>query len=433
MIIDVIPIPIQITTESPIEMSSPLWLTNDLLRNSEDLWMLSRDIGNSNQIHRYKLIETAPEAILEHVVISFDEMNPVTLGLSSHPHVSVDLIPISTKITFYDDRPTMSYRHRQGITYAISKLTGCNSGELESIHNLMLMAIGSGIWDYKRLEVNAAYQDYLKRVAHRVSGLLTHDEPACEMLISRLSEIAQLLSTDLSVSEPNVFLDIVESVTRIPKLSKCDNVSRQWFNKRSIDSHILKPLYLDLPNTKRIVNLVASHDIFPLENHVEYTVPDNVRWEFLPLIDQLSILPYTDLSVTFGPRWLNVNYAVSFSPSKPDLSSLPHNYGNHTHRGLTCDMYSFENHTFLTELSIMIQKLAMNLGLNPRTVCCNVVKTFREDVYVEFYQDGDDHFEDHIVQHCIPTKFYFDLTMHSLGTRSILTRDLVDAITPDNY
>lgn len=435
MILEIIPIPIQVRTNKHIEMSTPLFLRNPLLRDSESLWSTSRDLLNQNQLHRYKIIEISNDAILEHIVVSFDELDPISLGLVEDHTVSVDLYPISTKIVRHNDRPSSAYRHRKGIEAVISKLIGCEKESLDSVHKMFIDMVGHGMWQYKLLNMARHYDAFKKSMKPRIDSLITHDESACDLLLNKMGDMTEILQINQRIADDPAFLfDIVENLSSVPQLSADDRLSKRCFNKSSIQSLELKPIVNNYPYKRTLAHLVASHDIFPIDEDVEYSLPIPLRAYLLPLIDQMGILPYTDLSITIAPNDLHVNYAVSIVDCKHKLETIPENYGSgRSYSGLAANQYMFKAPTYVEQLARVLGKMAIMIGLDARTVKCNLVKTFREDVYIEFYEDDNPRFDDYVNSNRLPTKFYFDLTMCALGTRAIVSKDMVDAITPDHY
>lgn len=434
MILDVIPMPIRIRTNSPIEMSSPLWLSNALIQNSEDIWQLSRNFKHSDHLYRYKIIELSNCAILEHIVLSVDEMHPSTLGLIMDANVPVSLYPISTKVVYDNGSPATTYRHRRGIEKIISILTGCHTNELESVHRMFLDMVGAGMWHYRYLDMVKPYVQLRDQLKNRVNTLVAGDELATDILVSKMGNITDLLSADMSkVCDPNTFSDLVEEMSHVPDYSHEDKLSPRFFARGVFSSHVLKPYMIKTKQQRSLVHLIATHDIFPIDETVEYSIPIEVRNNLLPLIDQLGTLPYTDISITIGARWMHVNYAASMVDTTPNITDIPGNYGVKVlNPKLMPEDYRFSTPKFIDTFARSLAKFAISLGLNANTVTCTLVKTFREDIYIEFFEDGED-FNNYVTSSCIPTRFYLDLTMCTLGTRGIVTRELADAVIPEYY
>lgn len=436
MIIDIIPMPIQVRTGSPIEMSSPLWINNNLIRCSEELWLTSRDLKRIDGLYRYKFIECPNNnTVIEHIVLSLDELNPMTLGLNIDRNIPVDLYPISTKIISSTGRPAHAYRHRQGIQAILSKLTGCNKNEFASIHEMFINMAGSGMWINNRLDMAQKFLELKEQLKPRLHALISSEEVTNDLLMNNMGNLAYFLETDNVQSCDSVFLmDLIEDVCGVPNISSIDKTSKKIVGKQTIPSHDLRPLVMDRPFHKRLRHLVATHDIFAVDDTVEYSLPDNTRWELLPLIDRLHILPYTDVSITISPNDLHVNYAVSMVSGVPDIKNIPESCKrSEAYNELLAEHYRFKTPTYLQSLAVVISKLALRTGLNPRTVSCNIVKTFREDVYIEFYENDNSVFDRYVEANCIPTKYYLDLTMCTLGTRGIVTEQMYNSIIPEYY
>jgi hypothetical protein len=432
MILDIVSIPIQI--EAEVDMQVPLFVRNDPFRSEdESVWCMSRKLDGT-ALYRYKIIELVFGAVIEHIVVSFDEMNPSTLGIVGDYQTPVDIYPISSKIVSNDGKRTLVYKHRQGIQTVISKISGDPVHSMESIHHMFLNTVGAGMWKHKRLDLAKEFIDYRNSVEPRINALLTSDEEGCDTLLSRMSDIAFMLDHDFSDScHDKFFVNLIDELSCLPTPCRVDNLSDKWFGKSHISSFDLKPYISESLLSKNVINQLITHDVFKLDDTVEYSLPEMMRWQLLPLIDKLGALPYTDLSITVDVNDLHVNYAVSMTANTIDPESIKNDASkvDIPIRKLCPSDYMLKSPSYVEGLARCLMKFAWLAKINPKQTKCTLVKTFREDVYIKF--TGNEKFINYVRSSHVPTKYYLDLTMCSLGTRALIPRDFYNSSIPAHY
>ena len=427
MIHDIIEMPIQIPPREPVEMASCMFLGPP--GSDDHIYFLSRDLeADYGSMYRYKLIEQHPGAWIERSFISFDELdlfnmklvNPAIADIGRLP--SINLYPITTKVHEItpDGVNIRAYRHFSSIKEVLHTLCGMEVRDLFSIHHLFIHAVATSLMEFNELDFSDALMEFAESNRVRLKSVISADDDVNSNLITCMNDLSNYRMLDLFANTKQEFVELVETFSKLPVVAGCDQFTRWMGIRPYIESINLYPHLSPTYGSRRFSVQIATQDIFPVDHTINYHSDPKHRWDIAPLINLLELLPYTDLSLEFGPildgckRAPHVHYAISmFGPVQEFQTMLykdPTDIFKPRHRVSGVKLCHLE---FILRNFIKSECITQN----PEEAKISLVKTFCDDVYIDVECSG------------IHYQYYFDLTLFALGSKGVVDMDLFNVIT----
>lgn len=419
MIIDIVEVPIKLPPYTDVNTEAVFWTRTSPWYEAivEDVLLIGRRFDSNEHIHRYKIIESRVGMIIERSVLTLDELDTTSLYLKDTKGESIPIYPITTKIHMMENGSikTRAYRHLNSIRELISKIYKVEPEDVCSVHDLFIKVMLTTLANYQQYDAEHFLSKYQTSNQHRLNALLCAEEISNIKLCSNISSVVETCM-DLSntCTTADEVVETVDTFSKLPKLESLDPLSILFTQNPYIESIQLKNHLAPSYHLRQVSVSIASHDIFNLDGSVQYEVPEGLRWMLYPLINELELLPYTDLSVTFSEKGNpHVHYGLSRFGMVPSIESYQSK--NKLSIALVGDEMPFSNWnnpTLLNDLQLCIAKfiLHLNLKLHLRDLEYTLVKTFHDDAYLSI--------------RCKRTnktiKYYFDLTLYALGSRGIL-------------
>jgi hypothetical protein len=435
MIVDIIPMPLKIPPFTDINTESRFWVNSGTWYGSrvdEDLMHLGRVLDSSECVFRYKIIEARQGMMIERSVITLDELDTDYLSLAGDREVSIPIYPITTKVHKIRTGgvDVSAYRHLNSIKALLHRVYSTPSEDMYSVHQMYLHAMNNTTMAYDMWEVQSVLTKYAKENHYRLKTLVCANEYINTKLTSNISSMVDLQMELINTSlNPEEVIEGLEAVFKLPTLECYDGLSMHVTQKPCIDSHTLRKYLAPAYSSRHYSMSITTNDIFDIDESVIYEVPEELRWLTLPLINQLELLPYTDLSIGFTGKLggkKHVNYAISHFGQVPDFSTVMCTEA----LGIDLNIHHLQNafgdrYTILHDLNICLYKLISNLPIDAPLpdLNYNLVKTFQDDVYLYIHQIS--------TGKC--WKYYFDLTMYALGTRGIVSSTVLNQIPLSSY
>jgi len=299
---------------------------------------------------------------------------------------------------------------------------------------LFIAAVAASMHKYNRIDYSTALIAFATRNRARLHMLLSANEEDNCTLLSNIHHLSGGYTAELFDAE-DMFVAMIDSMSQLPQASPHDTVTRVSGGRGYVDSTWLRP-HLSPEYTRRMYSAnTPESDVHDVSKSA-YSPPQDLGNYVSPILNMMELMPYTDISITFrfGER-AKIDYAHSvfgnvrsaqtditknlFTPAKYSKDGAARSTG-----AVSLLNMSLAIEAFAIAVNSLYNERNCPYGVSPKfkialdQVECRVVKTFREEVYIDVLSvDGQMHLQ-----------FYFDLTMYALGTNGLMDIRTVNSV-----
>lgn len=312
----------------------------------------------------------------------------------SYPGVPVVCYPITTRIhDFSKNGRHYAFRYRKWINKVLEKIgSEAHTTESLSVHQIVLQAIHNSAFSSRDGDLLNVVHGYTSRHDSELRALFTANDIECDRLLHELDfsvrEVRNILpSTYGSNEDPE---DILHGYIRVPRVPQNASLTRMMISSREIRSDIFRSLRGSAFASRRIYNTMEDTSAFKLDMRTILNVHPDARWIWVPMLNAVENIPYTDLVLRYSGGVMDLVHGHSMFGKVDKV------------------LVEYKLPDLATQLRYLVTLLY--LGIDPLNFSCTITKTFSEDIYVELtcHRTGRAY------------RFYFDLTIAALGSRGLI-------------